>query len=176
MIKREDVYRIGRIGKPHGVNGELNVMFDDDVLGKTDAEYLVIDVDGILVPFFIDDYRYKSASTALVAFEGIDSQQRAKELTGCDVFFPYADDDGHDDTLNVYGIIGFELLDAADGSVVGRIRALDNTTANMLFEVDGSDGRELLIPVGDELVEQVDVRNRQVVMRLPDGLLDLDKI
>lgn len=40
MIRHEDVYRIGRIGKPHGVGGELSFMFDDDVFDRCDAEYL----------------------------------------------------------------------------------------------------------------------------------------
>ena len=48
MIRHEDVYRIGRIGKPHGVGGELSFMFDDDVFDRCDAEYLVLDIDGIL--------------------------------------------------------------------------------------------------------------------------------
>lgn len=57
MIRQEDVYRIGRIGKPHGVGGELTFAFDDDVFDRCDAEYLVLDIDGILVPFFMESYR-----------------------------------------------------------------------------------------------------------------------
>ena len=53
MIKKEDVYRIGQIGKPHGVKGELSFHFEDDVFDRTDADYLILEVDGILVPFFL---------------------------------------------------------------------------------------------------------------------------
>ena len=44
MIKKEDVYRIGQIGKPHGVKGELSFHFEDDVFDRTDADYLILDV------------------------------------------------------------------------------------------------------------------------------------
>ena len=53
MIKQNEVYKIGRIGKPHGVNGELQMQFDDDVFDRVSADHLVLDIEGILVPFFI---------------------------------------------------------------------------------------------------------------------------
>ena len=66
MIKKEDVYRIGRLGKPHGVQGEISFMFDDDVFDRSDADYLVLDIDGILVPFFMEEYRFKGSETAIM--------------------------------------------------------------------------------------------------------------
>ena len=60
MIRQDDVYKIGRLGKPHGIHGELSLQFADDVFDRTDADYLILDVDGILVPFYIDEYRFRS--------------------------------------------------------------------------------------------------------------------
>ena len=62
MIKREDVYKIGRLGKAHGVKGEVSFQFDDDIFDTTDADYLILDIDGILVPFFMEEYRFRSVS------------------------------------------------------------------------------------------------------------------
>ena len=47
MIRQEEVYRIGKIGKPHGVKGEVTLRFSDDVFDRVEAEYLVLDVEGI---------------------------------------------------------------------------------------------------------------------------------
>ncbi len=88
MIKKETVYKIGKIGKPHGVNGEVAFHFDDDVFDRTDADYLILDMDGILVPFFMNEYRFKTDETALVRFEDVTTQDKARTLTGCDVYFP----------------------------------------------------------------------------------------
>ena len=44
MIRQEEVYRIGKIGKPHGVKGEVTLRFSDDVFDRVEAEYLVLDV------------------------------------------------------------------------------------------------------------------------------------
>ena len=51
MIKEEEVYKIGKLGKTHGVKGEISFLFDDDVFDRVDADYLVLMIDGILVPF-----------------------------------------------------------------------------------------------------------------------------
>ena len=76
MIRREEVYKIGRLGKTHGVRGEISFLLDDDVFDRTDADYLILDIDGILVPFFIEEYRFKTDSNALMKFDGIDTQER----------------------------------------------------------------------------------------------------
>ena len=62
----DEVYKIGKIGKPHGVKGEVSFLFDDDVFDRTEADYLVLCIDGILVPFFIDEYRFHGNASALV--------------------------------------------------------------------------------------------------------------
>ncbi|MBQ3751954.1 MAG: 16S rRNA processing protein RimM [Prevotella sp.] len=168
MIKPEEVYRIGRLGKAHGVKGEVSLQFDDDIFDRADCDYLVLDVDGILVPFFIEEYRFRSDTVALVKFEDVDTQQRAAELTGCDVYFPRALAD-EDDAPALALLVGFDLVEANEGRVVGRIAAIDDTTANTLFELE--DGR--LIPASDDLVDNIDLKQRTITMRLPEGLLDL---
>ena len=168
MIKPEEVYRIGRLGKAHGVKGEVSLQFDDDIFDRVDCDYLVLDVDGILMPFFIEEYRFRSDTVALVKFEDVDTQQRAAELTGCDVYFPRALAD-EDDAPALALLVGFDLVEANEGRTVGRIAAIDDTTANTLFELE--DGR--LIPASDDLVDNIDLKQRTITMRLPEGLLDL---
>lgn len=176
MIRQEDVYRIGRIGKPHGVGGELSFAFDDDVFDRCDAEYLVLDIDGILVPFFMESYRFNSGTTALVKFCDIDSQERARDLTGCAVYFPRSLSDATDDEVTWAEIAGFTLIDENSGQTVGTIRSVDSSTANLLFEVDSPEGEDMLIPANEDLIDSFDVERREVRMRLPEGLLDLHRL
>ena len=168
MIKEEEVYRIGRLGKAHGVKGEVSFQFDDDIFDRVDCDYLVLDVDGILVPFFIEEYRFRSDSVALVKFEDIDTQQRAAELTGCDVYFPRALAD-EDDSPTLAMLVGFDIVDADTQKTVGRIAAVDDSTANVLFELED----DTLIPANDDLITAIDQAARTITMHLPDGLLEL---
>ena len=169
MIREEEVYKIGRLGKVHGVKGEVTLQFDDDVFDRVDADYLVLKIDGILVPFFIEEYRFRSDNVALMKFEDIDTQERARELTGCDVFFPRALADDEDDAPSLAMLVGFELVDAASGKRVGHIAAIDDTTVNLLFELE--DGT--LIPASEELITDIDQESRIITIDIPEGLLEL---
>lgn len=172
MITHEQVYRIGRIGKPHGVKGEVSLQFSDDVFDRVDADYLVLETDGILVPFFMEEYRFRNDSAALVKFEGIDTQERARELTHCDVYFPYSLSDGNEQQFSWNEIVGFSLIDADTQQPVGEITAIDDSTINILFHVK-RDGEEILIPASDELIQSVSMDQRKIEITLPDGILDL---
>ena len=169
MIREEEVYKIGRLGKAHGVKGEVTLQFDDDVFDRVDADYLVLQIDGILVPFFIEEYRFRSDSVALMKFEDIDTQERARELTGCDVYFPRALADDEDDTPSLSMLVGFDIVTASDGAAVGRIAAIDDSTVNLLFELE--DGT--LIPANDDLITDIDMAKKQITMNIPKGLLEL---
>ena len=169
MIKEEDVYKIGRLGKTHGVRGEISFLFDDDVCDRTDADYLILRVDGILVPFFIEEYRFKSDANAIVKFDGIDTQERARELTGCDVYFPRSLAEGDEGDISWSILVGFDILEAKSGKAVGRIAAIDDATMNILFELE--DGR--LVPASEDLITAIDQEARTITMHIPEGLLEL---
>ena len=169
MITKEEVYRIGRLGKAHGVRGEVSLQFDDDIFDRVDADYLVLELDGILVPFFMEEYRFRSDTVCLVKFCDVDTQQRAQELTGTDVYFPRALAEEVDDVPSMAGLVGFSIVDVGTGQTVGRIAAIDDQTQNVLFCLE--DGR--LIPANDDLVIDIDSPARTITMALPDGLLTL---
>ena len=77
------------------------------------------------------------------------------------------DDDS--EVISLAVLVGFSIVDAQTGAVVGSIADIDDSTANILFEL--SDGR--LIPAADEFISQIDKDKRQISMRLPEGLLEL---
>ena len=169
MIKENEVYKIGRLGKTHGVRGEISFLLDDDVFDRTDADYLILDIDGILVPFFIEEYRFKSDANAIVKFDGIDTQERARELTGCDVFFPRSLAEGDDGDISWSILVGFDILEDDSRKIVGKIAAIDDTTINILFEL--TNGK--LIPASEELIQQIDTKLHQIEINLPEGILEL---
>lgn len=169
MIKQEDVYHIGRLGKTHGVKGEVSFQFEDDIFDRVDADYLVLDIDGILVPFFLEEYRFRSDTICLVKFCDVDTQQRASELTGCDVYFPRELADVEDELPMLAFLVGFDIINAADNSRIGSVVDIDDQTANILFVLDNG----MLIPASDELISNIDTKHDTITMNIPDGLLEI---
>ena len=169
MIKKEEVYKIGRLGRTHGVKGEISFQFEDDIFDRVDADYLILNIDGILVPFFMEEYRFRSDAVALMKFCDIDSQERASELTGCDVFFPRHLAEDEKEEPSFASLVGFDLVEAKGKRKIGTIASIDDSTINLLFELE--DGR--LIPATDELIEQINTKERTILMQIPEGLLEL---
>lgn len=174
MIKREEVYKIGMFNKPHGIHGELSFTFTDDVFDRMEAEYLICLLDGIFVPFFLEEYRFRSDSTALVKLEGVDTAERARMFTNVEVYFPVR----HDEELGMGDLtwdyfIGFRIEDASHGDL-GEVTEVDTATINTLFVVDHQ-GEELLIPAQEDFIVDIDRENRRITMRLPEGLMLLDE-
>ena len=172
MIKAEDVYRIGIINKPHGVHGELLFTFDDDIFDQMEADYIVCLMDGILVPFFFESYRFRSDSTALIKLEGIDTEQQARRMTNVEVFFPKEHAEELDDnelTWNYF--VGFLIKDINKGEI-GKVTDVDDSTINTLFVVDHK-GNEVLIPAQEDFMVDLDRKKKVITMHLPEGLLEL---
>lgn len=175
MIKKEDVIRIGRLGKPHGIAGELGFHFEDDVFDRTQCPYWLVMTDGILVPFFWESYRFRSDTTALVKFEGVDNEREARAMSHQEVFYPKSqlDRDWYEhQPLTWSQLVGWQLTDAVSGETLGEITAVDNSTMNVLLEVQGTD-RKLVVPVAEDLIEAFDKENNCLSLRVPEGLLEM---
>lgn len=169
MINSEDVYKIGTLGKIHGVKGEINFTFTDDVFDRVDADYLILSLDEIFVPFFIEEYRFRSNERVLIKFCDVDTTDRAQELVGTEVFFPYSlSDKSMNEIADLSHFIGFRIND------IGIITDVDESNENMLFIVASIDSqKEILIPAVYDWIKDIDIANKSIGMDIPEGLLDL---
>lgn len=173
MIPDDSVYKIGFISKAHGLHGELNFHFTDDIFESSDTPYLLIRVDGIIVPFFIEHLRYRSDNVAIVKLEGIDNIEQTQLLVGNDVVFERnkaSETDPNEFTLEYF--IGFHVFDS-DGILKGIITGVDDQTENWLFNVESSDGRVHYIPAHSAFIHSINSEIKEIRMQLPEGVWDL---
>ena len=176
MIKKEEVYKIGLFNKPHGIHGELQFTFTDDIFDRVDCDYLICLLDGIFVPFFIEEYRFRSDSTALVKLEGIDTAERAHMFTNVEVYFPVKHaEEAEDGELSWNFFVGFRMEDVRHGEL-GEVVEVDTTTVNTLFVVEQEDGEELLIPAQEEFIVEINQEKKLITVELPEGLLNLEDL
>ena len=173
MISEDSVYKIGYISKTHGLRGEVNFHFTDDIFDVTSSSYLLIRVEGIIVPFFIESLRFRSDTSAIVKFEDIDSSDDAQMLVGNDVLFERSkavETDTEELTLQYF--IGFTLFDD-HGNRKGEITDVDDQTENWLFHVTDDNGNIHFIPANDDLIQSINHEEKQIEMFLPEGVWDL---
>ena len=172
MISFEEVFPIGQIFKPHGINGEMSFSFTSNTLLLDELEFFVLDIEGILVPFFISEYRLKTEETGLLQLDGIDSEESARELSGKKIYIlkSYLNK-VESDEIELDYFVGFQLKDQQAG-IIGTISEIDDSTENALFVI-GKGEDELLIPIGEDYILSIDHDKRILVVDLPEGLLDL---
>ncbi len=173
MIHEDEVLFIGTIGGRHGIGGEVELNFHDNAFDRGNAEYLFLNRDGILVPYFWEEYRFKNSQTAIFKFEDIDTEQQAKTLKGSEVFYPLKEL-GEEETFQSWkSLIGFNVTDE-QGHTVGKITHIDDSSANIILTVEDPKHREILLPFHEDLLIQFMPESRTLQLRLPKGLLDLN--
>ena len=170
MIRKEEVFKIGVINKPHGVKGEVSFTFTDDIFDRVDCDYLILLMDGILVPFFMEEYRFRSDNVALVKFEDINTAEQARKFTNVEVYFPKKFMDEQEDVTSWNFFIGFRVEDVHHG-YLGEITDVDDTTINVLFSIE-KDGEELLLPAHEEFIIDLDREKKVMKVDVPDGLIE----
>ena len=163
-----EIYKIGTLTRTHGVHGEISMSFTDDVWDRVNADYLFLMVDGLPVPFFLEEWRFRNDTTALLKFMGIDDAERAREYVGCDVYFPQELTPESDGNTNYCWrqFTGWSVEDCNTGHI-GVIDRVDDSTENTLFEIGST-----LIPAAEPLIERVEPKTRTIYMKIPEGLLE----
>ncbi|MDR1114596.1 MAG: ribosome maturation factor RimM [Tannerella sp.] len=171
MIKKEELVKIGQFAKPHGIKGEISLVTDYDLADiSCDNPYIVCDMDGIPVPFFIDSYRQKSNTTTLVGFDGIDSEEKAKLFTGKQACIPADMLPLHDEDMPGWNsVTGYTVSDGKIGRI-GLVTDIDDKTANILLAVDYKE-KEILVPAA--LAITVDPERKTIEVALPEGFFEI---
>lgn len=174
MITDHDVYKIGSLTRTHGVRGEVAFQFTDDVWDRVEADYLFLRLDGLLVPFFLEEWRFRSDNVALLKFEDIDSADDARRIVGTEVYFPkdLTPEDLDEEELEWQHFTGFEVWQ--DDSLLGTVTSVLDQTANVLLVVTTPDDRELLIPAHEDFILEADHRQRRLLVSVPEELLNLN--
>ena len=159
--------RIGQVLKSNGRDGELLVSFVGIAPEDIDLqEPVFIEFDGLPVPFYFESFTQRGNSRALVRLTGVHDLTDADELAGAAL---YADDDLYED--EEMDLTGWTVLDA-DGTRVGTVTAHEDIPGNPCIWVETGHG-EVLVPLHEELVLEVDEQKETLRMTIPEGLLDL---
>ena len=175
MIMNEKIVAVGKFQRTHALKGELNALLDIDPDYFAEGNAVIVDMDGIFVPFFVDGIRPKGASSYLVKLEGVDSDTDARQFVNKEIF---ADRDDLSDFMGeeftmAEDLEGYQIVDEKLG-FIGTLSHVDDSTDNTLFVVMTPDGEEILIPVVDDFIVEINDEDEEIVTSLPEGLVSLN--
>ena len=174
QINKSDCVEVGYIQKPHGLKGEVILIFGKEFEETVeDLEFLFVEVDGGLVPFFIEDegLNFKSNESAICKLEFVDTLSTAKSMVGCKIYVPDQDVIDYEDQETTSALIGMRVYDEKFGDI-GLISRVDDYSGNMVITVMHP-RREILIPLSDEIIISVDEGKKEIHLNCPIGLIEI---
>ncbi len=172
-MQKKDCFFVGKIVKKYSFKGELLVKLDTDEPELfTEMESIFVEQHKNLIPFFIEHSSLHKSELLRVKFEEVDNEADADALLGAELYLPL------DFLPKLTGnrfyyheIIGFTVQDKNFGKV-GIIKGVNDSTAQHLFEIDHN-GKEVLIPINDEIIDKVDRATKTLFLNTPEGLIDI---
>jgi 16S rRNA processing protein RimM len=159
----ETAVTVGRILAPHGVRGEVKVEVLTDFPERFDAG-ATLWIEG--APVRVEGSR-PQGKAFLLKLQGIDGRSEAEALRGRELMAPRLDELG-EDTYYRDDLIGFNVV-TAQGEGLGELADIFSTGSNDVYVVRGAMG-ELLLPATDDVVLEVDLPSRRIVVEVIEGL------
>lgn len=177
MITREDWIKIGEITKTHGLQGNVVVVTESDLLEKYADEPVFILLDGAPVPFFIADEGLVARNQAsyIVKFDYVDSLQQAERLTGNDLMIEKSllDEEEIDAfDYDIFELNGFAVKEENTGQT-GEVAGIADYSGNVVLTLQLS-GKEILLPLTEIYVKEVDFESRTLLVDIPPEMMDLN--
>lgn len=172
-MRKEDCFYLGKIVRKHSFKGEVVIKLDTDepeIYQKMESVF--VNLGNNLIPFFIQESLLQKGNQLRVRFEGIESEEDAESILKADIYLPL--------TLlpkltgnqfYYHEIIGFSVIDETYGDI-GIVTGVNDTTAQALFEVQ-KEGRQILVPMIDEFILEVDRDQKKLHLKTPQGLIEM---
>lgn len=172
-MQKKDCFYLGTIVKKFSFKGELLAKLDTDepeLYENLDAVF--VDLRGTMVPFFIESSHLHKSDLLRIKFEDINTEADADTLIRAELYLPLtALPKLSGNKFYFHEVIGFQIVDEIFGPV-GTIVSINDTTAQALFEIEHN-GKEILIPINDEIITKVDREQKTITVKAPDGLIEL---
>ena len=172
-MKKDELFQAGKIVRTFGSKGELVVQFDDvspEIYNKLESVFIKINEN--LVPFFIESTQIRVKNQAIVKFLDVTSSEEIASLLGCSIYLQASilpKSRGH--KSYEFDISGFSVHDTHHGDI-GKITSILDLPQHSLLVID-FEGKEILIPIAEEIIIKIDKKNKVVYTDTPEGLVEL---
>jgi 16S rRNA processing protein RimM len=167
-----EYFKIGKLVSSFGLKGELILKHN---LGKKtslkDLQAIFLEErKEAFIPWFIEHTKIKSDEEIYIKLEGVDTKEKAIPLVQKEVWVPESDFQKYSAKTSPINLLGFEIVE--DDKVLGQILEVIEQPHQILCRIDYR-GKDALIPLHEETIRKIDRKKKQVIVELPEGLLEI---
>ena len=168
----DSCFKLGTISKTRGLKGELQVfiVFEDAAL--LNVKDVFLEISGKLIPYFVSNFKIPLKNTAYVNFEDIDTIEKAAVLVKKDIYLPNKAKPKKKKTeFGLKDLLHFIAVDENEGEL-GEIIEIHEFPQQLVAVVPYKN-REVLFPLNESIIKNIDVVKGIVLVDLPEGLLEV---
>lgn len=172
-MELKDCFYLGKITKKYSFKGELIISLDtDEPEIYKNLKTVFININGRLIPYFIEKSKSQKKATLRVKFEDINSEEEALSIINKEVYLPLENlPELKGKKFYYHEIIGYNVVDTNHGNI-GLIIKVEDKTSQSIFIIKNN-GKEILIPVNDNIIQMINRKNKTIHITAPNGLIDL---
>ena len=171
-MKIEDSFYIGYITKTKGLKGEVQLFFEYPEPQDLDLDTVFLEINGKLIPYFVNQVKLQPNQTANIYFEDVDVVEKAEKLIRKKVYLPNTKKpERNPDEFLITDLKGFLVIDETRGEL-GEIVEIHEYPQQYVAVVPHQ-FHEILFPLNDEFIVEIDDKKGILHVNLPEGLIDL---
>lgn len=172
-MELKDCFYLGKITKKYSFKGELIISLDtDEPEIYKNLKSVFININGRLIPYFIEKSKSQKKSTLRLKFEDINSEEEALSIINKEVYLPLENlPELKGKKFYYHEIIGYNVVDTNHGNI-GLIIKVEDKTSQSIFVIKNN-GKEILIPVNDNIIQMINRKNKTIHITAPNGLIEL---
>lgn len=163
---------LGRVTKVKGYEGTVTIRLERSFTEEIpELNPVFLEIEGKPVPFFTTEPDYTGGGFLKLKLEGCESLEGLNAFAGCRVFLDAGKGELNSGN-NLSELAGFKVC-TKDKSLSGTIREIIENKDQWLMNVETESGRDLLIPLHEDLIVKVDKKKKTILMDLPEGLTEI---
>lgn len=171
-MKPEEAFYIGYITKTKGLKGEVQLFFEYDNPELLELDIVFADINGKMVPFFVSSYKLHTNGTGNFYFDDIDHIDKAQVLVKKKIYQPLSKmPDRSEEDFHYNDLKGFLVFDETHGEL-GEITEVNEYPQQFVATVSYKD-TEILFPLNEDMILEIDEEEATILVDLPEGLLDI---
>jgi len=172
-MKQSDFFYLGKIVKTHGLDGVLYGKIEsDNPMSYQNIEHAFFEIRKQFVPHKVKFINIDEKGFFSIKIMNIDYIEQARQFVNKKIFLPiHMLPKLSGNSFYFHEIIGFQIYDTKFG-YCGIIEEVIDTNIQALFQIKFQ-GKEILIPIHDNIINEVDREKKQILVTCPNGLIDL---
>ncbi len=166
---------LGKIIKVHGYGGSVMISLEDNLPEEIpEMEWVFIEIEEKPVPFFVSSVKEHASGNIILKFDGYNSSEVMTEFRGCRVFISQGDIEDKREILPQLILTGFKIFNQSD-EYIGLVKKVMSLPMQYMLVLQGDEDDELLIPLNQDWIIEIDKDEKIIIMELPDGIIRINQ-